>query len=91
MDVDLRAGHTFDLWGFGDTAAGPLGLNQSIQNAVLSRQLAETGVKQAQAQLYPVVGLTSNWNASQNVLGIVGDEIPDDLPPSFSGDLTISR
>ena len=62
--------------------------NQSIQNAVLSRQLAETGVKQAQAQLYPVVGLTSNWNASQNVLGIVGDEIPDDLPPSFSGDLT---
>ena len=62
--------------------------NQSIQNAVLSTQLAETGVKQAQARLYPVVGLTSNWNASQNVLGIVGDEIPDDLPPNFTGDLT---
>jgi len=62
--------------------------NQSIQNAVLSTQLAETGVKQAQARLYPVVGLTSNWNASQNVLGIVGDEIPGDLPPNFSGDLT---
>ena len=62
--------------------------NQSVQNAVLSSQIAKTGVRQARARLYPVIGLTSNWNASQNVLGIVGDEIPDDLPPSFSGDVT---
>jgi outer membrane protein TolC len=36
--------------------------NRTVQNAVLSQQIAETGVRQAQARLHPVLGLTANWN-----------------------------
>ena len=50
--------------------------NRAVQNAVLSKQLAETGVRQAQARLYPVVGLTANWG---NTLGTSGTNTP--IPP----------
>jgi len=50
--------------------------NRAVQNAVLSKQLAETGLRQAQARLYPVVGLTANWG---NTLGTSGTNTP--IPP----------
>ena len=63
--------------------------NQSIQNAVLSKQLAETGLRQAKARLYPVVGLTANWG---NTVGASGtrSELPPDLffNPYEDGDIS---
>ena len=50
--------------------------NRGVQNAVLAQQLAQTGLRQAQAQLYPVVGLTANWG---NTLGTSGTN--STLPP----------
>ena len=50
--------------------------NRGVQNAVLAQQLAQAGLRQAQAQLYPVVGLTANWG---NTLGTSGTN--STLPP----------
>jgi len=63
--------------------------NQSIQNAVLSKQLAETGLRQAKARLYPVVGLTANWGKTVGTSG-TRSELPPDLifNPFEDGDIS---
>ena len=65
-----------------------LASNTSVQNAVLSKQVAEAGVRQAKARLAPVVGLTANWG---NSLGRSGTNsvLPPDLffNPYQDGDI----
>ena len=63
--------------------------NRTVQNAALSKQLAETGVRQAQARLYPVVGLTANWSNTSSTSG-TDSELPPDLffNPYENGDIT---
>jgi len=50
--------------------------NRSVRNAVLSRELAETGVRQARARLYPVLGLSANWGNNRGASG-TSSAIPD--------------
>ena len=63
--------------------------NRSVQNAVLSQQLAETGVRQAQARLYPVLGLTANWNNALTTSG-TDSALPPELlfNPYADGDIS---
>ncbi len=63
--------------------------NTAIQNAVLGQQVAETGVRQAKARLYPVVGLTANWGNTQGMSG-TNSFIPDSafFNPYRNGDIT---
>ena len=50
--------------------------NRTVRNAVLSRELAETGVRQARARLYPVLGLSANWGNNRGASGTTS-AIPD--------------
>ena len=63
--------------------------NQALRNAVLSRELAEAGVRQARARLYPVVGLTANWGNNRGAVG-TNSLIPDSafFNPYRNGDVT---
>jgi len=63
--------------------------NRSVRNAVLSAELAEVGVRQAQARLYPVVGLTASWGNNRGASG-TNSLIPDSafFNPYRDGDVT---
>ena len=63
--------------------------NRSVQNAVLSQQLAETGVRQAQSRMYPVLGLTANWNNALTTYG-TDSALPPELlfNPYADGDIS---
>jgi len=63
--------------------------NRSVRNAVLSRELAEVGVRQARSRLYPVVGLTANWGNNSGASG-TNSLIPDSafFNPYRNGDVT---
>ena len=56
-----------DLPSFTDIRASVLLDNTSLQNALLSQSISQSGVKQAQAFLYPVLGLNASFsNAFSN-------------------------
>ena len=65
------------------------GNNQSVRNAVLSREIAEAGVREAKARLYPVVGLTANWGNNRGAVG-TSSVIPDSafFNPYRNGDIS---
>ncbi len=63
--------------------------NQNVRNAVLSREIAETGVRQAKARLYPVLGLATTWGNNRGASG-TNSLIPDSafFNPYRNGDVT---
>ena len=66
-----------------------LGNNLTLNNAVLAQELAEVGVRQARARLYPVLGLTANWGNNRGASG-TNSIIPDSafFNPYRNGDVT---
>lgn len=69
--------------------AAMAGNNQAVRNAVLSKEIAAAGVRQARARLYPVVGLTANWGNSRGAVG-TNSLIPDSafFNPYRNGDIS---
>jgi outer membrane protein len=62
--------------------------NSALQNAVLAGAIANTGVDQAQAQLWPVLGFAANWGQTLGASRAVSD-FPNGLVfnPYANGDI----